>query len=167
MQISIFQDFVFHDFNSLWWTIKPGFKAKDRIADARKSPRADSRTSNHRQLSLKSCYDLLATTHPWRPNVLEKCWELFLLLILFFRLWQTWISTRPPQTESLRDRADADWAGLVLVGASGPPAAGGRRFDFVVRPRGGLSKFDKQIQEKHIHEKPNLYNLLTEHSVWL
>lgn len=56
---------------------------------------------------------------------------------------------------------------MVLAGALVPLAAGGGRFDFVVRPRGGLSKFDKQIQEKHIHEKPNLYNLLTEHSVWL
>lgn len=41
------------------------------------------------------------------------------------------------------------------------------RFDFVARPRGGLSQFHKQIQEKHIHEKPNLHNLLREHSVWL
>lgn len=36
----------------------------------------------------------------------------------------------------------------------------------ILRPLGGLSKFDKQIQEKRIHEKPNRYNLLTEHSVW-
>lgn len=35
-------------------------------------------------------------------------------------------------------------------------------FFFSVWPRCRLSHFDKQIQEKHIHVKPNLSNLLTE-----
>lgn len=62
-------------------------KQKYRLADARKSPRADSRTSRPNQLSLKSYHDLLTSTDPWRTNVPLKCWELFLLLILGFRLW--------------------------------------------------------------------------------
>lgn len=65
-----------------------------------------------------------------------------------------------PQTP--KDPSEVGFTGPLL-----PSAAGGRGFNFVARPRGGLAKFDKQIQEKHIHEKPNLYNLLTEHSVWL
>ncbi len=42
--------------------------------------------------------------------------------------------------------------------------AGGHYSELVARPRCRLSGFDKQIQEKHIHEKPNLSNLLAEHS---
>ena len=42
--------------------------------------------------------------------------------------------------------------------------AGGHYSEFAARPCCRLSDFDKQIQEKHIHEGSNLSNLLTKHS---